>query len=371
MSKRGFFMEKAELITELYNLRSALFLLDLVYRPISNKEAFESLWYNKNNWNTWDSQDKDITILRLSSAPLVTTFDPASNEEWDFWGNVYKIYYLNSSHPYFKAIEHKIKAYNLLYDWIFNDRVFKRKIGGVYRSVGLKLGEDTDKMSDFIAIINTFRFSNINVLYNSLWMCEDALTNKNSKVLKYYNRWQIKAKIIPALKGRIKKRLEEVENGQAYNRVKGRYGTACPRSEEEVDSDNRKLKEIQEAMESLKQQYKLIDSRDWDNIDSVIYLLETGRADTIKEALNLADTKKYREDIISAVNTLNRTMARGFQTLLTNLDNYFGQMFEKLDLIKEAIYSVSDAIVGAAAEMQATSESIASSLRTIETRVIR
>ena len=82
-------MEKAEMISELYNLRSALFLLHLIYRPISNKEAFESLWYNKNNWNTWDSQDKDITHLRLGTAPLATTFDPTSNEEWDFWGNVY------------------------------------------------------------------------------------------------------------------------------------------------------------------------------------------------------------------------------------------------------------------------------------------
>ena len=364
-------MEKAELITSLYNLRSALFLLDQIYQPIFRKETFESLWFNKNNWNTWDSQDKEITYLRLHQAPLATHFDPASDREWDFWGNVYQIYYLNSSHPYFKAIERKMNAYNLLFDWIFDNKMFRRNISGVYRCVGLKFPEDSQKMSDFFAIINSFRYSNINVLDNSLKMCEDALTNKKSRLLKYYNRRQIDKKIIPEIKYRMTRLQEEVEGGSIFNRIKNTYGITYPRDEEEISSDNRKLKEMQEALELLKQQYKIIDPRDWGNIDSVIYLLETGRADDIKEALNLADTKKYRENIISAVNSLNRTMARGFQTLLANLNYYFGELFDKLDSIKESIDSLSYSIADAAVQMQATSESIASSLRTIESRMIR
>ena len=124
MSKRGFFMEKAEMITELYNLRSALFLIDVVYKPIFNKEAFEFYWYEKKNWNTWDTMNRDITYLRLESAPLFKEFDPSSNLEWDFWGNIYQMYYLNSQHPYFKAIERNMRAYHLLFDWLFDNKMF-------------------------------------------------------------------------------------------------------------------------------------------------------------------------------------------------------------------------------------------------------
>lgn len=364
-------MEKAEMITELYNLRSALFLIDVIYAPIYSKEEFESLWYDKHNWNTWDTRNTDITHLRLYQAPLVTAFDPTCNSEWDFWGNVYKMYCLNSSHPYFKAIEHNMKAYHLLFDWIFDNKFFVKKYSKVYRSAGLNISGDREKMSPFFAIINTFRYSNINVLNNSLSICEDALTNKKSKLLKYYNRRQIEKKIIPEIQNRKIKLKEQIENGAVFNRVKNKYGIANPRSEDEAASDNRKVKEMQEALELIKQQYKVIDSRDWKNIDSVIYLLETGRADTIKEALNLADTKKFRENILGAVYELNKTMARGFNAILANLDYHFGQLFSKLDLLKEAINGVAYSIEDIAMQVQASSESIASSLRTIESRIVR
>ena len=363
-------MEKAEMLTELYNLRSALFLIDVIYAPIHSKEEFESLWYDKNNWNTWNTRNTDITNLRLYQAPLVTAFDPTCNSEWDFWGNVYKMYNLNSSHRYFKAIEYSMKAYNLLFDWIFDNKYFHRKLSEVFSSAGLELSEDMDKIHPFFAIINSFRFSNVNVLNNSLSICEDALTNRKSKLLKYYNRRQIEKKIIPEIQRRKIKLKERIENGAEFNRFKNKYGITNPRSEDEVASDNRKVKEMQEALELIKQQYKAIDSRDWENIDSVIYLLETGRADTIKEALNLADTKKYRENILSAVYELNKTMARGFNAILANLDYHFGQLFSKLDLLKEAINEVAYSIEDITMQAQASSESIVSSLRTIESRTV-
>ena len=235
----------------------------------------------------------------------------------------------------------------------------------------MNISGDREKMSPFFAIINTFRYSNINVLNNSLSICEDALTNKKSKLLKYYNRRQIEKKIIPEIQNRKIKLKEQIENGAVFNRVKNKYGIANPRSEDEAASDNRKVKEMQEALELIKQQYKVIDSRDWKNIDSVIYLLETGRADTIKEALNLADTKKFRENILGAVYELNKTMARGFNAILANLDYHFGQLFSKLDLLKEAINGVAYSIEDIAMQVQASSESIASSLRTIESRIVR
>lgn len=370
MSKRGFFMEKAEMITELYNLRSALFLIDVVYKPIFNKEAFEFYWYEKKNWNTWDTMNRDITYLRLESAPLFKEFDPSSNLEWDFWGNIYQMYYLNSQHPYFKAIERNMRAYHLLFDWLFDNKMFIKEYGAVYKSAGLTY-EERDRISSFFSIVNSFRYSNINVLKNSLAICEDALVNKKSRLLKYYNRRQIERRIIPGIQDKIRTVQADIDNGETFTRVRSKYGITQPRTEEEVDSDNRKLKEMQEALELIKQQYTLIDSRDWQNIDSVIYLLETGRADTIKEALNLADTKKYRQDILGAVNSLNRTMVRGFGQLLANLDFYFGKLFENLGELKMSIDNVADTVQDLAIQLQVSSEEIAESVKSIERRVFR
>lgn len=39
----------------------------------------------------------------------------------------------------------------------------------------------------------------------------------------------------------------------------------------------------------------ILDSRDWDKLDKIIYLLETHRADTVKEALQLIDRERNRQ----------------------------------------------------------------------------
>lgn len=39
----------------------------------------------------------------------------------------------------------------------------------------------------------------------------------------------------------------------------------------------------------------ILDSRDWDKLEAIIYLLETHRADTVKEALQLIDRERNRQ----------------------------------------------------------------------------
>lgn len=45
----------------------------------------------------------------------------------------------------------------------------------------------------------------------------------------------------------------------------------------------------QKILELAVETFPLIDFRDWENIDLIIYYFETGRADDMKEALQLVD----------------------------------------------------------------------------------
>ncbi|MBQ7907199.1 MAG: hypothetical protein IJ309_04405 [Clostridia bacterium] len=64
---------------------------------------------------------------------------------------------------------------------------------------------------------------------------------------------------------------------------------------------------------------KILDERDWQNLDLVIFMLETRRADSIKEALHLVDRARQTEQIVnmitSATQTICGTINRGFSFL--------------------------------------------------------
>lgn len=71
---------------------------------------------------------------------------------------------------------------------------------------------------------------------------------------------------------------------------------------------------------ALKKQFNpLLDERDWQNLDLVIYELETRRADTVKEALQLVDrelqTERIQQTIALATEQICHEIRRGFAEL--------------------------------------------------------
>lgn len=78
----------------------------------------------------------------------------------------------------------------------------------------------------------------------------------------------------------------------------------------------------------------LLDTRDWKNVDLVIYYLETGRAESIKEALLLVDKERQNERIVQAVGTATQAIAQrlddGFGNLQTQLNYSFHMLGEGL-----------------------------------------
>jgi len=63
----------------------------------------------------------------------------------------------------------------------------------------------------------------------------------------------------------------------------------------------------------------VLDERDWGNLDFVIFMLETGRADSMKEALQLVDRERQTDKIVEAVKYATRaisgTISDGFRRL--------------------------------------------------------
>ena len=105
----------------------------------------------------------------------------------------------------------------------------------------------------------------------------------------------------------------------------------------DVERFNKALAEFRDEQSALKDQYdtikaqaleitfpvynalkkltaSLITERDWGNLDLVIYYFETGRAETIKEALQLVDRQKQTDAIIYAIEQVGNKISNMIST---------------------------------------------------------
>ena len=65
----------------------------------------------------------------------------------------------------------------------------------------------------------------------------------------------------------------------------------------------------------------ILDVRDWKNLDLIIYLLETGRADTMKEALQQVDVYRHTEQIVTAIKEASSEICRTIQAGMDRLNS--------------------------------------------------
>lgn len=74
---------------------------------------------------------------------------------------------------------------------------------------------------------------------------------------------------------------------------------------------------------AMTEQYPWISKSDWGNVDMIIYYIQTGRADTLKEALYQVDRQLQTDQIVNAVKesaayvgrTINETLNRNFYVM--------------------------------------------------------
>lgn len=95
----------------------------------------------------------------------------------------------------------------------------------------------------------------------------------------------------------------------------------------------------------LEQFSPLLDERDWQHLDLVIYELETRRADSVKEALQLVDrelqTERIERTVGEAAKAICYTLARGFTVLQQSIKICCDKICDRLDTISSQLDTMS------------------------------
>lgn len=105
-----------------------------------------------------------------------------------------------------------------------------------------------------------------------------------------------------------------------------------------VSEDYEKVKSVstklsQDMYYRLVAQFKtVLDIRDWQHIDLVIFYFETGRADTLKEALQQVDRKVQTDEIIEAIETAWQNISSTICMSMNELRGDLNRSFAKLSV---------------------------------------
>lgn len=90
----------------------------------------------------------------------------------------------------------------------------------------------------------------------------------------------------------------------------------------------------------------MLDQRDWENVDLIIYLLETGRAETMKEALQQVDTYSHTDRIVgalvSASHSISLTIRENIQDLKYTVAKCADELGKKIDRVTYNVSVLSD-----------------------------
>ena len=90
--------------------------------------------------------------------------------------------------------------------------------------------------------------------------------------------------------------------------------TTCKKALQKLERERRK--KAQEAQDLITRTYQalvehtIIDSRDWGVLDLIIYAIETGRADSVKEALQTADQERRNDALVGAVASAHQEISK-------------------------------------------------------------
>ncbi len=122
--------------------------------------------------------------------------------------------------------------------------------------------------------------------------------------------------------------------------------------QEEVDN---KIKELNEKISDLanetsvynsileKTYSKLLNPADWKNVDLCIFYLQTGRADTIKECLQLVDRQRQNDEIVHAINAASNSICTeirgGFAALGSTMVTCLNALSNQMEVMSNTLSS--------------------------------
>ncbi|MDE7379864.1 MAG: hypothetical protein K2N14_02315, partial [Clostridia bacterium] len=114
---------------------------------------------------------------------------------------------------------------------------------------------------------------------------------------------------------------------------------------------------------ALVQQFSpILDERDWRHLDLVIYQIETHRADSVKEALQLVDRELQTERIERAIGEATKaicfTLTQGFNNLQQSIKTCCNRICDRLDTISSQLDTVSKQMVVQSIQLAELTDSV-------------
>ena len=124
----------------------------------------------------------------------------------------------------------------------------------------------------------------------------------------------------------------------------------------------------QDMYDRLVAQFKtVLDIRDWQHIDLVIFYFETGRADTLKEALQQVDRKVQTDEIIEAIETAGQNISSTIRMSMNELRGDLNRSFAKLSVqVADQHREQMSALSNISGNIEKTNESLAKLQQTSE-----
>ncbi len=108
--------------------------------------------------------------------------------------------------------------------------------------------------------------------------------------------------------------------------------------------------------ESLIPHYSaILDIRDWKNLDLIIYLLETGRADTTKEALQQVDVYRHTEQIVTAIKEASSEICK---TIQVGMDRLNSTILNCSNIISNSLGKIAESQGNLLNELKLTNENL-------------
>ena len=109
---------------------------------------------------------------------------------------------------------------------------------------------------------------------------------------------------------------------------------------------------------------KILDMRDWENLDFIIYLFETGRVNNIKEALLIVDKERRKNEIVSAINNASTAISENINNRFTKLQE---SLNNRLNLLVKQVEKLSSNVVSLNQTIEIQTERIITDLNKLNT----
>lgn len=192
----------------------------------------------------------------------------------------------------------------------------------------------------FVAFI--FFLVNISNFFSDLSYMK-SLTKEKGQIEKIeeYKEDNRYSKLIDESNNKIKEnsnKIQEIENKYIEHRDEA-IKEMTLYSKKGTEMYNLVVSEFSKSLPSL-------DQRDYKHVDLIIYLLETGRAETMKEALQQVDTYVHTEKIVQAIDNASQTISQCIMTNIQSLRNTIEKntyaLGEKIDRLTYNVSTMSD-----------------------------